>query len=148
MNDYFITYQRHSYSYSNPNDCASKDKHETSPNIWMFENWIKYVVHNHCVDPNNINEMNGVILYNTPWQLATRYTRMKAFGNLFVWKTHNPWCSKHTTWVLHIFLYAFFGVARGVFELYGNITRYSKIKVWAFSYTYHAFKVWVNIMGW
>ena len=60
-----------------------EDEHESNPNIPIFENWIRTVVHNHPADPNNADDMDRVLICSRPSQLATRYTRMKAFGNHF-----------------------------------------------------------------
>jgi hypothetical protein len=49
----------------------------------MFENWIKDVVRNHYVDPNDEDDMDRVMMCSRPSRLATRYTRMKAYGNHF-----------------------------------------------------------------
>jgi hypothetical protein len=58
-------------------------EHEANPNISAFENWIKDVVRNHHVDPNDENDIDRVLMCSRPSQLATRYTRMKAYGNHF-----------------------------------------------------------------
>jgi hypothetical protein len=51
---------------------------EANPNISVFENWIKDVVRNHHVDPNDEDNMDRVLMCSRPSQLTTRYTRMKA----------------------------------------------------------------------
>jgi hypothetical protein len=60
-----------------------KVEQEANPNISAFENWIKDVVRNHHVDPNDEDDMDRVLMCSRPSQLATRYTRMKAYGNHF-----------------------------------------------------------------
>ena len=60
-----------------------EDEKETNPDIPQFEKWIKDVVHRQPVDPNNTDDMDRVLLCSRPSQLATRYTRMKAYGNHF-----------------------------------------------------------------
>ena len=60
-----------------------KEEQLQNPNISTFENWIKDVVHNHPIDPNDEDDMDRVLLCSRPSQLATRYTRMKAYGNHF-----------------------------------------------------------------
>ena len=60
-----------------------EDKKGTNPDILVFEKWIRNVVHKHPVDPNNADDMDRVLLCNRPSQLATRYTRMEAYGNHF-----------------------------------------------------------------
>ena len=55
----------------------------TNPDIPHFEKWIKDVVHRQPVDPNNTDDMDRVLLCSRPSQIATRYTRMKAYGNHF-----------------------------------------------------------------
>ena len=60
-----------------------EDEKKTNPDIPIFEIWIKDVVHKHHVDPNNADDMDLVLLCNRPSQLATRYMRMKAYGNHF-----------------------------------------------------------------
>jgi hypothetical protein len=54
-----------------------------NPDITPFEKWIKDAVHRQPMDPNNANDMDRVLLCSKPSQLATRYTRMKAYGNHF-----------------------------------------------------------------
>jgi hypothetical protein len=56
---------------------------EVNPNISAFKNWIKDVVRNHPIDPNDEDDMNRVLMCSRPSQLTTRYTRMKAYGNHF-----------------------------------------------------------------
>jgi hypothetical protein len=56
---------------------------EGNPNTSTFENWIKDVVRNHHVDPNDEDDMDMVMMCSRPSRLATRYTRMKAYGNHF-----------------------------------------------------------------
>ena len=60
-----------------------KEEQQRNPNISTFENWIKDVVHNHPIDPNDEDDMDMVMMCSRPSQLATRYTRMKAYGNYF-----------------------------------------------------------------
>ena len=48
-----------------------------------FEKWIREAMHRHPVDTNNADDMDLVLLCNRPSQVATRYTRMKAYGNHF-----------------------------------------------------------------
>jgi hypothetical protein len=60
-----------------------KVEREANPNISAFENWIKDVVRNHPVDPNDEDDIDRVLMCSRPSQLATRYTRMKAYGNHF-----------------------------------------------------------------
>ena len=68
------------------NVCMCKQWEEEkglNPNIPIFEKWIKVAVHRHHVDPNNADDMDRVLLCSRPSQVATRYTRMKAYGNHF-----------------------------------------------------------------
>ena len=54
-----------------------------NPDIPTFEKWVKVAVHMHPVDPSNADDMDRVLLCSRPSQVATRYTRMKAYGNHF-----------------------------------------------------------------
>ena len=54
-----------------------------NPDIPIFEKWIRDAVHRHHVDPNNADDMDAVLLCSRPSRLATRYTKMKAYGNHF-----------------------------------------------------------------
>ena len=56
---------------------------EANPNTAAFENWVKDVVRNYPVDMNDEDDMDRVLMCSRPSQLATRYTRMKAYGNHF-----------------------------------------------------------------
>ena len=55
----------------------------TNPDTSPFDRWVKDAVHRQPVDPNNADDMDRVLLCGRPSQLATRYTRMKAYGNHF-----------------------------------------------------------------
>jgi len=48
-----------------------------------FDVWVKKAVHTHPHDPNNGDDMDRILLCSRPSQKATRYTRMRAFGNHF-----------------------------------------------------------------
>jgi hypothetical protein len=54
-----------------------------NPNICTFENWIKDSVHNQPMDPKNADDIDKVMMCSRPSQLATQYTRMKAYENHF-----------------------------------------------------------------
>jgi hypothetical protein len=56
---------------------------EAKPNTFTFKNWIKDVVRNHHVDPNDEDDMDKIMMCSRLSRLATRYTRMKAYGNHF-----------------------------------------------------------------
>ena len=60
-----------------------EDKKGIKPDTPLFEKWIKSAVHRHPMDPNNADDMDQVLLCSRSSQLATRYTRMKAYGNHF-----------------------------------------------------------------
>jgi hypothetical protein len=60
-----------------------KEEQEANPNTSTFENLIKDVVRNHHVDPNDEDDMDRVMMCSRPSRLATRYMRMKAYGNHF-----------------------------------------------------------------
>ena len=60
-----------------------EEEKAANPDIPVFETWIRDAVHRHPVDPNNADDMDLVLLCSRPSQLATRYTRMKAYGNHF-----------------------------------------------------------------
>jgi hypothetical protein len=46
-----------------------------------FEEWVKGAIHSIELDVNNPEDMDRLLLTTKPSQKATRYTRMKAFGN-------------------------------------------------------------------
>ena len=60
-----------------------RDAHDANHNIEPFDVWVRKAVHNHSHDPNNIDDMDKILLCSRPSQKATRYTRMRAFGNHF-----------------------------------------------------------------
>ena len=60
-----------------------RDAHDADRNIDPFDVWVKKTVHNHDYDPNNIDDVDRILLCSRPSQKATRYTRMRAFGNHF-----------------------------------------------------------------
>jgi len=60
-----------------------KDEKDKNPNISTFENWIRDAVHNYPIDLNNEDNIDRVLMCSRPSQLATQYTRMKAYGNHF-----------------------------------------------------------------
>ena len=62
-----------------------------------FDVWAIIAMHNHPHDPNNIDDMDLILLCSKPSQKATWYTRMHHLGTTFKWKIHNPHCCKHTT---------------------------------------------------
>jgi hypothetical protein len=51
------------------------------PKYGPFVEWVKLVVHGHLMDPNNPKDLDKVLLCSKASQIATRYTRMKAYGN-------------------------------------------------------------------
>jgi hypothetical protein len=57
--------------------------HGTDATILPFEEWVKGAVRSTEVDVNNSEDMDRLLLTTKPSQIATRYTRMKAFGNHF-----------------------------------------------------------------
>ena len=57
--------------------------HDENANIEPFDVWVRKEVHNHPHDPNNSDDMDRILLCSRPSQKATRYTRMRAFGNHF-----------------------------------------------------------------
>ena len=60
-----------------------RDAHDANGNIEPFDVWVKKAVHTHPHDPNNGDDMDRILLCSRPSQKATRYTRMRAFGNHF-----------------------------------------------------------------
>jgi hypothetical protein len=56
---------------------------EADPSIPAFEDWIKRAVGPHSIDVSNPDDMDVLLMCTKPSQKATRYTRMKAFGNHF-----------------------------------------------------------------
>ena len=60
-----------------------QEERGANPDIPVFEKWIRDAVHRHPLDPNNADDMDLVLLCSRPSQLATRYTRIKAYGNHF-----------------------------------------------------------------
>ena len=60
-----------------------RDAHDGGCNIEPFDVWVRKAVHDHEHDPNNIDDMDRILLCSRPSQKATRYTRMRAFGNHF-----------------------------------------------------------------
>ena len=59
-----------------------RDAHDADRNIDPFDVWVNKTVHNHDYDPNNIDDMDRILLCR-PSQKTTQYTRMRAFGNHF-----------------------------------------------------------------
>jgi hypothetical protein len=49
----------------------------------QFEEWVKGVIWSSPLDVRNEDDMDKLLLTSKPSQIATRYTRMKAFGNHF-----------------------------------------------------------------
>ena len=60
-----------------------REAHDANRNIEPFDVWVRKAVHNQPHDPNNIDDMDRILLCSRPSQKATRYTRMRAFGNHF-----------------------------------------------------------------
>ena len=60
-----------------------RDEHEANPNIATFDVWVRSAVYNHPHDPNNIDDIDRILLCSRPSQKTTWYTRMRAFGNHF-----------------------------------------------------------------
>ena len=60
-----------------------RDARDADRNIDPFDVWVKKAVHNGDYDPNNIDDMDRILLCSRPSQKTTRYTRMRAFGNHF-----------------------------------------------------------------
>jgi hypothetical protein len=58
-------------------------EHEEDPSIPSFEEWIRGAIGPHCIDVTNPEDMDRLLMCTKPSQKATRYTRMKAFGNHF-----------------------------------------------------------------
>ena len=54
-----------------------------NPDMDKFEVWVRRAVQNHPHDPDNIDDIDRLLLVGRPSQKATRYTRMRAFGNHF-----------------------------------------------------------------
>ena len=54
-----------------------------NPNIDTFDVWVRRAVQNQPHEPNNIDKIDRILLVSRPSQKATRYTRMRAFGNHF-----------------------------------------------------------------
>jgi hypothetical protein len=48
-----------------------------------FVEWVKGAVHAQHMDLGNLEDLDVVSLCNKPSQVATHYTRMKAYGNHF-----------------------------------------------------------------
>jgi hypothetical protein len=55
----------------------------SNPHLPALGKWIRDVVHNHHVDTNDADDMDRVLMCTRPSQLATRHTRMMAYGNHF-----------------------------------------------------------------
>jgi hypothetical protein len=55
----------------------------TNPKFPPSIEWIKNVVHGYPMDFNNAKYLDRVLLYSRPYQIVTRYTWMKAYGNHF-----------------------------------------------------------------
>jgi hypothetical protein len=56
---------------------------EADASILPFEEWVRGAVQSTELDVNNAEDMDRLLLTTKPSQKATRYTRMKAFGNHF-----------------------------------------------------------------
>jgi hypothetical protein len=56
---------------------------EADPSNPAFEDWIKRAVGPHSINVTNPNDTDVLLMCTKPSQKATRYTRMKAFGNHF-----------------------------------------------------------------
>ncbi len=50
--------------------------------------WVKGVIHGQQLDLGNPDGLDVVLLCSKPYQVAMRYTRMKAYGNHF--RVENP----------------------------------------------------------
>ncbi len=60
-----------------------------------FLEWVKGVVHAQHMDLGNPKDLDVVLLCNKPSQVATHYTRMKAYGNHSEWRIQRLNCYKH-----------------------------------------------------
>jgi hypothetical protein len=60
-----------------------REEHDANPNIPAFDVWVRRAVHNHPHDSSNSDDMDRILLCSRPSQKATRYTRMRAFGDHF-----------------------------------------------------------------
>ena len=60
-----------------------KDEMTENPNIDTFDVWVRKTVQNQPHEPNDIDSIDKILLVSRPSQKATRYTRMRAFGNHF-----------------------------------------------------------------
>jgi hypothetical protein len=56
---------------------------ETDASTLTFEEWVKGAVLSSALDANNPDDMDKLLLIRKPSQRATRYGRMKSFGNHF-----------------------------------------------------------------
>jgi hypothetical protein len=56
---------------------------EGDAEIVRFEEWVKGAVRSSDLDVNNLEDMDRLLLTTKSSQKATRYTRMKAYGNYF-----------------------------------------------------------------
>jgi hypothetical protein len=54
-----------------------------NPNILPFHEWVKENVNQQSAHPTSPEEMDQRLLCRKPLQQATRYLRMRAFGNHF-----------------------------------------------------------------
>ena len=67
--EYMIALKNAQYNqlFSNHWMCRQwNDEQEKNLNISTFENWIKDVVHNHPIDPNDADDMDNVIMCSRP----------------------------------------------------------------------------------
>jgi len=48
-----------------------------------FAEWVKGAIHAQHMDVGNLEDLDVVLLCNKPSQVATHYTRTKAYGNHF-----------------------------------------------------------------
>jgi hypothetical protein len=56
---------------------------EANASILLFEEWVKGAVQSRALDLNNPIDMDRLLLTTKPFQEATWYGRIKAFGNHF-----------------------------------------------------------------
>jgi hypothetical protein len=56
---------------------------ESNPNTLPFEEWVRNLPETEDVDVNEPEDFDELLLCMKPSQRATRYRRMKAFGNHF-----------------------------------------------------------------
>ena len=111
-----------------------------NPDIPVFEKWIRDAVHRHPLDPNNADDMDLVLLCSRPSQLATRYTRMKAYGNHF--RVEDPQSAVLQTYdsgVASVFHMSSTETEPTTLNYVGVPQRYTQIGLWPTPYPYYSF---------